>query len=135
MMRLIQNIDLHEDDFESVNGKVRTIIGRDSYQVRLNTGVATWGNIDVPERRVVTVLNNGFGIIHLDIKVTSGSTGLRTVGYLPAECPTPSKLIETQLWDGRSIYIEAGSREVIISSSVLNARYLTDIVGFFNVTR
>lgn len=135
MMQVLQNINLHPDDFESVNGHVRTIMGKKSYQFRLNTGVTTWGNIDNLDRRTVTILNNGFGIIHVDIKVTSGSTGSRVIGFLPAECPTPSKLIETQLWDGRSIWIDAGSREIIISSSVLNTRYLTDLVGFFNVPR
>jgi len=134
-MKVAQDINLHSSDFELVNGKVRTITGKQSYQARLNTGVATWGNADVPERRVATILNNGFGIIHLDIKVTSGSTGSRVIGFLPAECPTPTKLIEAQLWDGRSIWIDAGSREVTISSSVLNTRYLTDLVGFFNVAR
>lgn len=134
-MRVAQNIDFHEDDFEIVNNKVRTTAGNKSYQVRLNTNIATWGNTDNPERRVATILNNGFGIIHIDIKVTSGSTGARVIGFLPNECPTPVKLIEAQLWDGRSIWIDAGSREVTISSSVLNTRYLIDIVGFFNVTR
>lgn len=134
-MKVAQDINLHESDFELVNDKIRTIAGKQSYQVRLNTGVATWGNLDVPDRRTVTMLNNGFGIIHLDIKVTSGSTGSRVIGFLPADCPTPTKLIEVQLWDGRSIWIDAGSREVIISSSVLNTRYLTDLVGFFNVAR
>ena len=135
MMQVLQNINLHPDDFESVNGKVRTIMGKNSYQVRLNTGIATWGNTDNPERRVATILSNGFGIIHIDIKVTSGSTGARVIAFLPNECPTPVKLMEAQLWDGRTIWINAGSREVTISSSVLNTRYLIDIVGFFNVTR
>lgn len=135
MMQVLQNINLHSDDFENVNGKVRTITGRNSYQARLNTGVSTWGNEDNPERRVATILNNGFGIIHLDIKVTSGSTGSRVIGFLPAHCPTPTKLIEAQLWDGRSIWIDGGSREITISSSVLNTRYLVDLVGFFNITR
>ena len=92
-MKIAQDINFHENDFELVNGKVRTIAGKQSYQARLNTGVSTWGNTDVPERRVVTILNNGFGIIHLDIKVTSGSTGPRVIGFLPAECPTPTKLV------------------------------------------
>lgn len=135
MMQILQKSNLHRDDFEVIGDKVRTITGKTSYQARLNTGVATWGNVDSPERRVATILNNGFGIIHLDIKVTSGSTGSRVIAFLPSECPTPTKLIEAQLWDGRSIWIDAGSREVTISSSVLNTRYLTDLVGFFNVTR
>lgn len=134
-MKVIEDLELHPDDFEIVNNKTRTKMGKHSYQIRLNNNVATWGNIDVAERRVATIMNNGFGIIHLDIKVTSGSTGSRVIGFLPAECPTPTKLIEAQLWDGRSIWIDAGSREVTISSSVLNTRYLVDLVGFFNVTR
>lgn len=134
-MKVAQNIDFHVDDFEIVNNKVRTTAGNKSYQVRLNTNIATWGGADNPERRMVTIMNNGFGIIHIDIKVTSGSTGARVIGFLPADCPTPTKLIETQLWDGRSIWIDAGSREITISSSVLNTRYLTDLVGFFNVAR
>lgn len=134
-MKVVDDLVLHTDDFEIVNNNVRTKMGKHSYQIRLNTNVATWGNTDNLERRVVTIMNNGFGIIHLDIKVTSGSTGARVIGFLPPECPTPTKLIEAQLWDGRSIWIDAGSREVTISSSVLNNRYLTDLVGFFNVTR
>lgn len=134
-MKLVDDLVLHTDDFEIVNNNVRTKMGKHSYQIRLNNNVATWGNRDELERRVATIMNNGFGIIHLDIKVTSGSTGSRVIGFLPADCPTPTKLIETQLWDGRSIWIDAGSREVTISSSVLNARYLVDLVGFFNVTR
>lgn len=134
-MKVVDDLVLHTDDFEIVNNKTRTKMGKHSYQVRLNSGVATWGNIDVAERRVATIMNNGFGIVHLDIKVTSGSTRERVIGFLPDNCPTPTKLIESQLWDGRSIYVEAGSREIIISSSVLNTRYLVDLVGFFNVTR
>ena len=134
-MKVVDDLVLHTDDFEIVNNNVRTKMGKHSYQIRLNNNVATWGNRDELERRVATIMNNGFGIIHLDIKVTSGSTGSRVIGFLPADCPTPTKLIETQLWDGCSIWIDAGSREVTISSSVLNARYLVDLVGFFNVTR
>lgn len=134
-MKVLEELALHTDDFEIVNNKVRTKMGKHSYQIRLNNNVATWGNIDVAERRVATIMNNGFGIVHLDIKVTSGSTRERVIGFLPDNCPTPTRLIETQLWDGRSIYVEAGSREIIISSSVLNTRYLVDLVGFFNVTR
>lgn len=134
-MKVLEELALHTDDFEVVNNKVRTKMGKQAYQVRLNSGVATWGNVDNPERRVATIMNNGFGIVHLDIKVTSGSTRERVIGFLPDNCPTPTSLIESQLWDGRSIYVEAGSREIIISSSVLNTRYLVDLVGFFNVTR
>ena len=134
-MKVVDDLVLHTDDFEIVNNNDRTKMGKHSYQIRLNTGVAVWGNTDNIERRVVTIMNNGFGIIHLDIKVTAGSTGSKVIGFLPADCPTPTKLIETQLWDGRSIWIDAGSREVTISSSVLNTRYLVDLVGFFNVTQ
>ena len=75
MMQVLQNFNLHSDDFESVNGKVRTISGKQSYQVRLNSNISTWGNTD------------------------------------------------------------DGSREITISSSVLNTRYIADIVGFFNIQR
>ena len=75
MMQVLQNFNLHSDDFESVNGKVRTISGKKSYQVRLKSNISTWGNTDVLDRRTVTILNNGFGIIHVDFKITSGSTG------------------------------------------------------------
>lgn len=134
-MKVLEELALHTDDFEVVNNKVRTKMGKQLYQARLNSGVSTWGNVDNPDRRVATIMNNGFGIIHLDIKVTSGSTRERVIGFLPSNCPTPTSLIEAQLWDGRSIYVDAGSREIIISSSVLNTRYLVDLVGFFNVTR
>ena len=134
-MKAIQDLDLHSDDFEIANGKVRTIMGRNAYNIRLHSNVVTWDNLDNPEPHVATIMNNGFDIIHLDFKVTSGSTGSRVIGFLPANCPTPTKLIEAQLWDGRSVWIDAGSREVTISSSVLNTRYIIDLVGFFNVTR
>lgn len=134
-MKVVDDLVLHTDDFEIVNNNVRTKMGKHSYQIRLNNGIATWGSGDTSERRIATVMNNGFGIIHLDYKVTSGSTGSRVIAFLPPECPTPTKLMETQLWDGRSIWIDAGSREVTISSSVLNTRYIVDLVGFFNVTR
>lgn len=134
-MKVIQDLELHTDDFEVVGNQVRTKMGKHSYQIRLNNGIATWGSGDTSERRIATVMNNGFGFIHLDYKVTSGSTGSRVIAFLPPECPTPTKLMEAQLWDGRSIWIDGGSREIIISSSVLNTRYLVDFVGFFNVTR
>lgn len=134
-MKVVDDLVLHTDDFEIVNNNARTKMGKHSYQIRLNNGIATWGSGDTSERRIATVMNNGFGIIHLDYKVTSGSTGSRVIAFLPPECPTPTKLMETQLWDGRSIWIDAGSREVTISSSVLNTRYIVDLVGFFNVTR
>jgi len=134
-MKVIQDLELHTEDFEVVGNQVRTKMGKHSYQIRLNNGIATWGSGDTPERRIATVMNNGFGFIHLDYKVTSGSTGSRVIAFLPSECPTPTKLMEAQLWDGRSIWIDGGSREIIISSSVLNTRYLVDFVGFFNTTR
>lgn len=134
-MKVVDDLVLHTDDFEIVNNNVRTKMGKHSYQIRLNNGIVTWGSGDTTERRIATVMNNGFGFIHLDYKVTSGSTGSRVIAFLPPECPTPTKLMETQLWDGRSIWIDAGSREVTISSSVLNTRYIVDLVGFFNVTR
>ena len=74
-MKVVDDLVLHTDDFEIVNNNVRTKMGKHSYQIRLNNNVATWGNRDELERRVATIMNNGFGIIHLDIKVTSGSTG------------------------------------------------------------
>ena len=71
---------------------------------------------------------NSFGIIHLDFKKTNNNP---VVAVLPDDCPTPMDLIEDQLHDGNTVYIDAGSR-VVRCYGVTNVRYVVNLVGYFN---
>jgi hypothetical protein len=126
-MKVVHRDALHNDDFEEVNGKLRTKKTSRSYLVTFQNGAQPWNNNTAPGLRKCNI-KNSFGIIHLDFKKTNNNP---VVAVLPDDCPTPMDLIEDQLHDGNTVYIDAGSR-VVRCYGVTNVRYVVNLVGYFN---
>lgn len=81
------------------------------------------------ERRQLTLHSSGLGKIHLDFKAITNIN--QTVFTLPVSAPTPLELIEFMFADGGTIWIGAGSRNIVGNGLKANTRYLVDLVGFF----
>lgn len=75
----------------------------------------------------------GFGKLHLDIKMTQNSGNGGVIATLPANSPTPTRLLENAVdANNNSIYIEPSSRQIKgwgVTGN--NKRYIFDIVGFW----
>lgn len=80
-------------------------------------------------RRVLRVMN-GFGLIHLDFKV-SGTASSGRIAYLGSDAPRPVGLIEMQTADGGIIYMNDGSTTLESSGLTAGKRYIINLVGFF----
>lgn len=135
-MKVAQDIDFHDDDFIIENNKVRTRKVGKSYKLDFLLGkdVITTNNdrdYDKQERRQLTVLD-GIGKIHLDFKMVQNSGNLRPLFKLPANAPRNLELIETQVWDGASVWLNAGSNVVYGSGLREGQRYILDLIGFFS---
>ena len=135
-MKVVQGIDLHDDDFIVVNGKVRTRKVGKSYKIDFFSGkdVITTNNdvdYDRQERRQLTVLD-GMGKIHLDFKMVASAGTRRPLFRLPADAPRNLELIETQVWDGSSVWLNAGDRVVYGAGLKAGQRYILDLIGFFS---
>lgn len=131
VVKVITPNDLHTDDFAVRNGKVVAVVTRRNFTGTWARGVAPWNNGPLEDQRRAITIQDGLGIVHIDFKRTSGTGGL--ILTLPANCPTPSKLIEAQTWDGGSVWLDANSREVQSMGLTANRRYVVDLLGFFNV--
>lgn len=130
VVKVITPNDLHTDDFAVQNGKVVAVVTRQNFTGTWARGVAPWNNGPLEAQRRSVTIQDGFGIVHIDFKRTRDTSGL--VCTLPSACPTPAKLIEAQTWDGGSVWLDAGSREVYGSGLTTNRRYVVDLLGFFN---
>lgn len=135
-MKVAQDIDFHDDDFVIVGNKVRTRKVGKSYKLDFILGkdVITTNNdkdYDKQERRQLTVLD-GIGKIHLDFKMVKDSGNLRPLFKLPANAPRNLELIETQVWDGASVWLNAGNNVVYGSGLREGQRYILDLIGFFS---
>ncbi len=82
---------------------------------------------DVPGRKSCRV-EWGLGIIHLDF-VAALAEGI--IGSIPATGPKAEILMEDQLHDGATIWIDQGSRAIKAQGLTVGSRYLFNIVGFF----
>lgn len=135
-MKVAQDIDFHDDDFIIENNKVRTRKVGKSFKLDFILGkdVITTNNdrdYDKQERRQLTVLD-GIGKIHLDFKMVQNSGNLRPLFKLPANAPRNLELIETQVWDGASVWLNAGNNVVYGSGLREGQRYILDLIGFFS---
>lgn len=135
-MKVAQDIDFHDDDFIIENNKVRTRKVGKSFKLDFILGkdVITTNNdrdYDKQERRQLTVLD-GIGKIHLDFKMVKDSGNLRPLFKLPANAPRNLELIETQVWDGASVWLNAGNNVVYGSGLREGQRYILDLIGFFS---
>lgn len=82
---------------------------------------------DVPGRKSCRV-EWGLGIVHLDFiaALTSG-----TIGSIPSTGPKAEILIEEQLHDGATVWIDQGTRAINAQGLQVGQRYLFNIIGFF----
>lgn len=129
--------DLSTDDFDIQNGKVHAVHTMQEYQVTLSRYFTHNGN-DANLRKIVRILN-GQGIIHLDVRRAISHTST-WVGTLPNECPAPTHLVEATVvgigLNGQSvapgtIYIDRGSRNIMSTGLVENARYVVNLPAIF----
>ena len=135
-MKVVQDLDLHDDDFIVVGNKVRTRKVGKSFKLDFISGkdVITTNNdldYDKQERRQLTVLD-GIGKIHLDFKMVQNTGSRRALFRLPTDAPKNLELIETQVWDGSSVWLDANSKIVYGSGLRAGQRYILDLIGFFN---
>ena len=134
-MKVVQELDLHEDDFTIQNGKVRTLKRLKKYNFPFaapNTTVTTNNPVDYnnQNRHQLSVLD-GMGKIHLDFKMLKDSGSKLALFQAPSDAPAALELIETQTHDGSSLWVDAGSRTVYGNGLKANTRYIVDLVGFF----
>lgn len=129
-VKVIQPSDLHPDDFRIDGSKVRVIVIRQQFDLSWGPSVQAGNSDDRPMRRRA-IIQNGFGTIHLDFRRTTGTGGV--IATLPSNCPTPQSLIEVQLYDAGTLWIEGGSRTINGLGLTANRRYIIDLVGYFNL--
>nr|DAN52839.1 MAG TPA: hypothetical protein [Caudoviricetes sp.] len=132
-VKLLVETDLHTDDFEVRNGKLRTRKLANTYPLLYATGkdrITTWNPVDYNnnERHKLRVVN-GFGKIHLDFKAVTDVSG--AIFKLPDNAPKNLDLIEAQTHDGSSIWLNAGNKTIYSSGLKAGTRYIVDIIGFF----
>ncbi|MDH2997189.1 hypothetical protein A1D22_05825 [Pasteurellaceae bacterium LFhippo2] len=100
------------------------------YMLTWATGASAGNGDDTANLRRFVQVRDNLGIIHLDFKMNA--TGQRALATLPSNCPTPTRLIESQLHDGGTVWVGANSRAIQCSVVSTNTRYIIDLVGFFN---
>lgn len=133
-VKLVTPSDLSTDfvvkgDKVQLNKSIRQV--KIEYAVGKN--IATTNNpvdYERQERRQLTLHSSGLGKIHLDFKAVTNIN--QTVFTLPSSAPTPLELIEFMFADGGTIWVGAGSRNIVGNGLKANTRYLVDLVGFFS---
>lgn len=85
------------------------------------------------KRRLLTVNGLGLGIIHLDFTPKLDFNRITTLFTLPNDAPTPLSLLEVQVHDGNTIWIEGNGRQIKVKKLAAKTRYIVDIIGFFKI--
>lgn len=134
-MKVIQDLDFHDDDFIIQNGKVRSVKRLKTYNLTFaapKTIVTTNNPVDYgnQSRHQLSVMD-GMGKIHLDFKMLKDSGASLALFQLPSSVPAPVELIESQVHDGGTLWVSSGSRTVYGNNLKANTRYIVDLVGFF----
>ena len=133
--KVIRPEDLHDDDFDIVDNKVRvrpTIKIYDLKYAAPDTVITTQMPVDYDKigRHYLSVAGIQ-GNIHVDFKMVVDSGPRRALYALPPEAPTPVQLIEEQAFDGSSIWVDAGSRVVMGNGLKAGTRYILNLGGYF----
>lgn len=133
--KVIRPEDLHDDDFDIVENKVRvrpTIKIYDVKYVAPDSVITTQMAVDYAKigRHYLSVAGIQ-GNIHLDFKMVIDSGPRRALYTLPLEAPTPVQLIEEQTFDGSSVWVDAGSRTVMGNGLKAGTRYILNLGGYF----
>ncbi|MEZ7766249.1 hypothetical protein O3795_02155 [Haemophilus parahaemolyticus] len=140
---IIQQQDLHQEDFDVVNGNVRIkeerlkqLIQEKTAEVQdyvlevVNpnaTQIIADANTDT--RKMVSINGMGLGIISLDFICRVNSN--RTVAFrMPEGAPLPTKTISTSAGSGL-LWWNKGSREIVFSQVKSNERVVLNLVGMF----
>lgn len=133
--KVIRPVDLHEDDFDIVDNKVRvrpTIKIYDLKYAAPDTVITTQMAVDYAKTGRHYLSVSGIqGNIHVDFKMVIDSGPRRALYTLPPEAPTPVQLIEEQTFDGGSIWVDAGSRTVMGNGLKAGTRYILNLGGYF----
>ena len=133
--KVVRPVDLHEDDFDIVNNKVRISHTIKIYALKYaapDTVITTLNKVDYNQvgRHYLSVAGI-HGNIHVDFKMEVDSGPRRPLFQLPAEAPTPVQLIEEQTFDGSSIWVDAKSRTVMGNGLKAGTRYILNLGGYF----
>lgn len=128
--RLVTDRDLSTDDFQIIDGVVHAVVTRRVYDGEFFPNHKRGGGATADGRCVLTV-QNGYGTFHIDFIRTKGS-GTSNLAKLPDNAPTPDSLLEVQLFDGTTVYIDAQSRIVKAKNVANNQRYIVDLTGYFS---
>lgn len=133
--KVIRPVDLHDDDFDIVDNKVRvrpTIKLYDVKYVAPDTVITTQMPVDYAQigRHYLSIAGIQ-GNIHLDFKMVVDSGPRRALYTLPPEAPTPVQLIEEQTFDGSSVWVDKGSRTVMGNGLKAGTRYILNLGGYF----
>lgn len=140
---IIQQQDLHQEDFDVVNGNVqikeerlKQLIQEKTAEVQdyvlevVNpnaTQIIADANTDT--RKMVSINGMGIGIISLDFICRVNSN--RTVAFrMPEGAPLPTKTISTNAGSGL-LWWNKGSREIVFSQVKSNERVVLNLVGMF----
>lgn len=135
VIKFVRPVDLHEDDFDIVNNKVRVAPTIKIHALKYaspNTVITTLNEVDYNQvgRHYLSVAGI-HGNIHVDFKMVVDSGPRRPLFQLPAEAPTPVQLIEEQTFDGSSIWVDAKSRTVMGNGLKAGTRYILNLSGYF----
>lgn len=135
-MKVIQPTDLHTDDFNISNGKVRVVKNVKKYNLTYESSSTFTDHIgrtiDATNRLYLQV-SDGFGKVHIDGKFNT-FVNTRIIARLPANAPVPKSLVEAGIYVGESfgsIWINANTREVYASGIPVGKRIVVDLIGFF----
>ena len=140
---IIQQQDLHQEDFDVVNGNVRIKEERlkqlmqektaevQDYVLEVVNPNATQiiADANTDTRKMVSINGMGLGIISLDFICRVNSN--RTVAFrMPEGAPLPTKTISTSEGSGL-LWWNKGSREIVFSQVKSNERVVLNLVGMF----
>ena len=140
---IIQQQDLHQEDFDVVNGNVRIKEERlkqlmqektaevQDYVLEVVNPNATQiiADANTDTRKMVSINGMGLGIISLDFICRVNSN--RTVAFrMPEGAPLPTKTISTNAGSGL-LWWNKGSREIVFSQVKSNERVVLNLVGVF----
>lgn len=140
---IIQQQDLHQEDFDVVNGNVRIKEERlkqlmqektaevQDYVLEVVNPNATQiiADANTDTRKMVSINGMGLGIISLDF--ICRVNGNRTVAFrMPEGAPLPTKTITTNAGSGL-LWWNKGSREIVFSQVKSNERVVLNLVGMF----
>ena len=133
--KVIRPVDLHDDDFDIVDSKVRVRPTIKIYALKYaapDTVITTQMAVDYNQvgRHYLSVAGI-HGNIHVDFKMVVDSGARRALFQLPADAPTPVQLIEEQAFDGSSVWVDKGSRTVMGNGLKAGTRYILNLGGYF----